>query len=136
MRFRGSFKQEVYCQFKESWSSLLKQVQHLLLISFTEMIKEIACSPPFLNYWWKKLWTSFCFNRPLARSPSVLRSQKLKEIGWCDRDEILKFSIKMHFKSTTCIISRIVFCLLRAITGAYKGLKFGHSLRMRIKETS
>ena len=49
------------------------------------------------------------FSRPSAQK---ILSLQFQGIGWCDRNEVLKFSTKMYFKNTTCIIDRRNFYVL------------------------
>ena len=63
--------------------------------------------PVFPTYWLVLL--GICFSRPSA--PKIL-SLLFQGIGWCDRDEILKFSTKVYFKNTTYIINRRIFWVL------------------------
>ena len=60
--------------------------------------------PVFPTYWLVLL--GICFSRPSA--PKIL-SLLFQGKGWCDRDEILKFSTKVYFKNTTYIINRRIF---------------------------
>ena len=58
------------------------------------------------------LLSGYLFLSALGPSAPKILALQFQGIGWCDRDEVLKFSTKMYFKNTTYIINRRIFCVL------------------------